>query len=163
MTLASLGVFAAGQSACLLRSDLTALGVSLVVCGVLGAGTLALGWPTAPLPLFALLLAIHTMMPVSRIVSLVLAILLTVAHLALAISWRPEVDNTTAFYSQVSPHYLACTGHTADCGSINDMSLFIKCLQNLSFHSLTEKSILAITSFYQLLAFPSILSKVCSQ
>ena len=102
MTVTSLGVFAAGQSACLLRSDLTALGVSLVVSGVLGAGTLALGWPTAPLPLFALLLAVHTMMPISRIISLLLAILLTIAHLALAISWRPEVDNSTAFYSQVS-------------------------------------------------------------
>lgn len=114
MTVTSLGVFAAGQSACLLRSDLTALGVSLVVTGVLGAGTLALGWPTAPLPLFALLLAIHTMMPVSRIVSLVLAILLTVAHLALAISWRPEMENTAVFYSQIGAEaiFLLCASGT---------------------------------------------------
>jgi adenylate cyclase 2 len=90
MTVTSLGVFAAGQSACLLRSDLTALGVSLVVTGVLGAGIIALGWPTAPLPLFALLLAVHTMMPVSRIVSLTLAAVLTIAHIVLAVTWRLE-------------------------------------------------------------------------
>ncbi|KAJ9592327.1 hypothetical protein L9F63_001147, partial [Diploptera punctata] len=114
MTVTSLGVFAAGQSACLLRSNLTALGISLVVTGVLGAGTLALGWPTAPLPLFALILAIHTMMPVSRIVSLVLSILLTVAHLALAISWRPEVENSAAFYSQIGAEtiFLLCASGT---------------------------------------------------
>lgn len=98
MTVTALGVFAAAQSPCLLRSDLAALGVSAVVTGVLGAGTIALGWPTAPLPLFALILAIHTMMPISKAVSLGMAAALTAVHLALAISWRPE---TSSFYKQV--------------------------------------------------------------
>jgi adenylate cyclase 2 len=98
MTVTALGVFAAAQSPCLLRSDLAALGVSVVVTCALGSGTIALGWPTAPLPLFALLLAIHTMMPISNAVSLLMAALLTAVHIALAVSWRPE---TSSFYTQV--------------------------------------------------------------
>jgi len=98
MTVTALGVFAAAQSPCLLRSDLTALGVSVVVTGALGSGTIALGWRTAPLPLFALLLAVHTMMPISNTVSLLMAAVLTTVHIALAISWRPD---TPSFYPQV--------------------------------------------------------------
>jgi adenylate cyclase 2 len=98
MTVTALGVFAAAQSPCLLRSDLTALGVSVVVTGALGSGTIALGWPTAPLPLFALLLAIHTMMPISNAFSVLMAAILTTVHIALAVSWRPE---TSSFYKQV--------------------------------------------------------------
>ena len=98
MTVTALGVFAAAQSPCLLRSDLTALGVSVVVTGALGSGTIALGWPTAPLPLFALLLAIHTMMPISNAYSLLMAAVLTTVHIALAFSWRLE---TTSVYTQV--------------------------------------------------------------
>lgn len=103
MTVTALGVLVAAQSACLLRSDLAALGVALVVAGVLGAGTVALGWPTAPLPLFALLLAVHTMMPISRTVSLIVAGTLTIVHLALAICWRPEAS---AFYTQTGAEAL---------------------------------------------------------
>jgi hypothetical protein len=99
MTVTALAVFAVAQCACLLRSDLVALAASLVVTGVLGAGTVALGWPTAPLPLFALLLAVHTMMPVSKTASLMMAVVLTIAHLALAVSWRPDAS---ALYTQVS-------------------------------------------------------------
>ena len=98
MTVTALGVFAAAQSPCLLRSDLTALGVSVVVTGALGSGTIALGWPTAPLPLFALLLAVHTMMPISNAVSLLMAAVLTTLHIALAVTWRPD---TSSFYQQV--------------------------------------------------------------
>jgi hypothetical protein len=98
MTVTALGVFAAAQSPCLLRSDLAAHGVSVAVTAVLGSGIIALGWPTAPLPLFALLLAIHTMMPISKAVSLLMAATLTAAHVALAVSWRPE---TSSFYTQV--------------------------------------------------------------
>ncbi|XP_069701394.1 adenylate cyclase type 2 [Periplaneta americana] len=114
MVVTSLGVFAAGQSACLLRTDLTALGVSLVVTGVLGAGTLALGWRTAPLPLFSLLLAIHTMMPVSRAASLILAALLTVAHLGLALAWRPDLYESRSFYWQLGAEalFLLCASGT---------------------------------------------------
>jgi adenylate cyclase 2 len=99
MAVTALVVFTVAQSACLLRSDLAALAASLVVTGVLGAGTVGLGWPTAPLPLFALLLAVHTMMPISKTVSLSMAAILTIAHLALAISWRQE---SSAFYTQAS-------------------------------------------------------------
>jgi adenylate cyclase 2 len=99
MTVTALAVFAVAQSACLLRSDLAALAASLVVTGVLGAGIVGLGWPTAPLPLFALLLAVHTMMPISKTVSLSMAAILTIAHLAVAVSLRHE---STAFYTQVS-------------------------------------------------------------
>ncbi|GFG37885.1 hypothetical protein Cfor_07375, partial [Coptotermes formosanus] len=111
MSVTALGVFAAAQCPCLLRSDLTALGVSVAVTCVLGSGTVALGWPTAPLPLFALLLAIHTMMPISKAVSLVMAAALTAAHVALAVSWRPE---TSSFYAQVGVEtlFLLCASGT---------------------------------------------------
>ena len=102
MAVTALGVFAAAQSPCLLRTDLAALGVSVVVTGALGSGTITLGWPTAPLPLFALLLAIHTMMPISNTVSLLMAAVLTTVHIALAVSWRPE---TSSFYTQVRLRY----------------------------------------------------------
>ncbi|XP_021918215.1 adenylate cyclase type 2 isoform X3 [Zootermopsis nevadensis] len=105
MTVTCLVVFAVGQCACLLRSDISALGVSLVVIGVLGTGILALGWPTAPLPLFALLLAIHTMMPISRTVSLILAAILTTVHIALAVAWRPDTQDSS-FYIQVGAEAL---------------------------------------------------------
>lgn len=101
MTGTALVVFAVAQSACLLRSDLAALVASLAVTGVLGAGIVGLGWPTAPLPLFALLLAVHTMLPVSRAVSLAVATVLTVAHLSVAVTWRQPA---AAFYTQVSAH-----------------------------------------------------------
>lgn len=117
MTVAALGVFAAAQSPCLLRSDLTALGVSVVVTGALGSGTIALGWPTAPLPLFALLLAVHTMMPISNAVSLLMAAVLTTVHIALAVSWRPE---TLSFYTQVGffMRYLGFSkGHVLICNA----------------------------------------------
>ena len=103
MTVTALGVFAAAQSPYVLRSDLSALGVSVVVTGALGSGIIALGWPTAPLPLFALLLAIHTMMPIPNAVSLLLAVMLTTVHIALAVSWRPE---SSSFYTQVRLFYV---------------------------------------------------------
>lgn len=47
----------------------------------------------APLPLFALLLAIHTMLPLSRLVVCVLAAIVTAAHVATSIAHRLDDDS----------------------------------------------------------------------
>lgn len=82
------------------ESEAAALASSLLVSGSLAAATLLLAGRNAPLPLFALLLALHTMMPVSRPVSLVLASVITATYLALSFARRFGEDKI--LYTQVS-------------------------------------------------------------
>lgn len=88
-----------GVSQCLQGEFASMIG-AIVAAGALGGGALVLGGPAVPLPLFALLVVVHTMLPVSRLVSSILAVLLTSAHVTLAVfHWKHLPDR--AFYSQV--------------------------------------------------------------
>ncbi|XP_037294746.1 adenylate cyclase type 2 isoform X2 [Manduca sexta] len=76
-----------------------ALAGSMLVTISLGAGTL-MATHHAPLPLFALILMVHTMMPIARSVALGVAAVLTAAYIALALGLRPEGEETQ-FYQQL--------------------------------------------------------------
>lgn len=80
-----------------LQTDILALGVSLLVCCTVGVGIFLLthlNGPSRPpgdvLPIFALVVAVHTMMPVSRIISITVGGVLTVSHLILACLLRDK-------------------------------------------------------------------------
>ncbi|XP_075224793.1 adenylate cyclase type 2 Ac76E [Lycorma delicatula] len=88
-----------GVSQCL-QGEYASLAGALVAAGALGGGALVLGGPAVPLPLFALLVVVHTMLPVSRLVSCILAVVLTSAHITMAVfHWRHLQDRY--FYAQM--------------------------------------------------------------
>ncbi|XP_041987378.1 adenylate cyclase type 2 isoform X2 [Aricia agestis] len=76
-----------------------ALAGSLLVTVTLGAGTL-MATHHAPLPLFALILMVHTMMPIARPIALSMAGALTLAYMALAIGLGPQ-GQEGQFYQQL--------------------------------------------------------------
>nr|CAD7458750.1 unnamed protein product [Timema tahoe] len=88
MTLTSTAALASGQTPTCAR--ISSLPSSLAICAVVGVGVLTLGWNCAPLPLFGLLLAVHTTLPVSRLVALLVAGGLTITHLAIAFALRSD-------------------------------------------------------------------------
>lgn len=100
MTLILLCVFVATQFPSLFRGDIPSLIASLISCSVLGMGIIILGGTSVPLPLFALIIATHTMLPVSRAVSIVLAVLLTVGYLAKAVHEHHDFMDYM-FYAQM--------------------------------------------------------------
>lgn len=83
-------VLVASQFPVVLESEAWALASSLLVTVVVAAATLLLLGNYAPLPLFALLLALHTMLPLSRSVAMVLAAIVTVAYFATSVAKRYE-------------------------------------------------------------------------
>lgn len=94
-------ILLASQFPPVLESEAWALLSSLLVTTGVAAAMLLLAGLHAPLPLFALLIAIHTMMPLSRAVALALATIVTVAHLATSIAYRLQ-DGDVVHYLQVS-------------------------------------------------------------
>ncbi|XP_050680922.1 adenylate cyclase type 2 isoform X2 [Leptidea sinapis] len=72
---------------------------SVLVTVCLGAGTL-MATHHAPLPLFALILMVHTMMPISRSIALVMAAALTLAYMGLALVLGPQ-GKEDQFYHQL--------------------------------------------------------------
>ncbi|CAG4950939.1 unnamed protein product [Colias eurytheme] len=76
-----------------------ALTGSVLVTVSLGAGTLMVTHH-APLPLFALILMVHTMMPIARSIALVMATALTLAYMGLAIGLGPQ-GQEAQFYQQL--------------------------------------------------------------
>ncbi|XP_076272427.1 adenylate cyclase type 2-like isoform X2 [Rhynchophorus ferrugineus] len=88
MTFALIAILMASQFPVILESEAWALLSSLIISIAAAAAMLLLAGRHAPLPLFALLLVIHTMLPLSRSVSVALAIIVTVAHLATSIAYR---------------------------------------------------------------------------
>lgn len=89
------------------------LAASLAALLGLGGGALLLGWPTAPLPLFALLVAAHTMVPLPRCVAAGIAAGLTVAHLGLAVALRPEaLTANNCFQLAAEAVFLVCASGT---------------------------------------------------
>ncbi|CAG9560912.1 unnamed protein product [Danaus chrysippus] len=76
-----------------------ALTGSVLVTVCLGAGTL-MATHHAPLPLFALILMVHTMMPIARSIALGMAAALTLAYMGLAIGLGPQ-GMEGQFYQQL--------------------------------------------------------------
>ncbi|KAJ8713196.1 hypothetical protein PYW07_013566 [Mythimna separata] len=73
-----------------------ALAGSLLVTISLGAGTL-MATHHAPLPLFALILMVHTMMPIARPIALAMSAVLTLAYVGLALGTRPLAEERQFF------------------------------------------------------------------
>ncbi|CAG4939555.1 unnamed protein product [Parnassius apollo] len=76
-----------------------ALTGSILVTLCLGTGTL-MATHHAPLPLFALILMVHTMMPIARPIALAMSAALTLAYMGLAIGLGPEGEEVQ-FYRQL--------------------------------------------------------------
>ncbi|RZF36709.1 hypothetical protein LSTR_LSTR005022 [Laodelphax striatellus] len=88
-----------GVSQCL-QGGYASLAGAVVSASALGGGSLVLGGPAVPLPLFALLVAIHTMLPVTRFVSCSLSLVMSAAHFVLAVFYRRHLPDQN-FYSQL--------------------------------------------------------------
>nr|XP_015833065.1 PREDICTED: adenylate cyclase type 2 isoform X1 [Tribolium castaneum] len=104
----------ASQFPFILESETWALVSSLFITTIVTTSMLLLGQRHAPLPLFALLLAIHTMLPLSRAVALALASIVTLAYMALSIVDRVN-DDKHPYYLQLIPEGVllvaaSCTG-----------------------------------------------------
>ncbi|XP_060802536.1 adenylate cyclase type 2 isoform X2 [Amyelois transitella] len=76
-----------------------ALAGSVLVTVSIGAGTL-MATHHAPLPLFALILMVHTMMPIARTIALGMSAALTLAYAGLALGLRPDKEEGQ-FYQQL--------------------------------------------------------------
>ncbi|XP_044269032.1 adenylate cyclase type 2 isoform X4 [Tribolium madens] len=104
----------ASQFPFILESETWALVSSLFITTIVTTSMLLLGQRHAPLPLSALLLAIHTMLPLSRAVALALASIVTLAYMALSIIDRVN-DDKHPYYLQLIPEGVllvaaSCTG-----------------------------------------------------
>nr|CAD7268131.1 unnamed protein product [Timema shepardi] len=112
ITLTSTAALAAVQTPSCAR--ISSLPSSLAICAVVGVGVLTLGWNCAPLPLFGLLLAVHTMLPVSRLVALLVAGGLTITHLAIAFALRSDTPQgiNLCFQLVAEAVFLLCASGT---------------------------------------------------
>ncbi|XP_031622871.1 adenylate cyclase type 2 isoform X2 [Contarinia nasturtii] len=63
-----------------MSSPITALGFAMLITVCLGSVSAKVGTTLAPLPIFALILGVHTMLPISWPVSVVLAAILSIIH-----------------------------------------------------------------------------------
>uniref|UniRef100_A0A087ZK16 adenylate cyclase n=1 Tax=Anopheles darlingi TaxID=43151 RepID=A0A087ZK16_ANODA len=75
------GILVALQFPAVMNSPLAALSFAILTTGTIGAISTFVGAQLAPLPLFALILGVHTMLPISWPVSVVLAVLLCIMHI----------------------------------------------------------------------------------
>ncbi|XP_066155288.1 adenylate cyclase type 2 isoform X2 [Euwallacea fornicatus] len=110
VTFALIAILMASQFPIILESEAWALIASLVIVASSATAMLLLAGRHAPLPLFALLLAIHTMMPLSRTVSLALATIVTVAHVATSIAHRLNQGEEADFLQLVPESVILVTG-----------------------------------------------------
>ncbi|XP_030760743.1 adenylate cyclase type 2-like [Sitophilus oryzae] len=113
VTFTLIAILMASQFPVVLESEAWALMSSLTITTAAATAMLLLAGRHAPLPLFALLIALHTMLPLSRSVALALAIVVTVAHLATSIAYRLHEDESN--FIQLIPEMVilltaSCTG-----------------------------------------------------
>lgn len=102
LTLSTLLISAAAQLSSVVRGDLASLCLSVAAVATLGGGVVALGGPCVSLLLFGLVVAAHTVVPVTRTVSVGLAVVLTLGHLGVS-TWRSHRTlDDYRFYTQVS-------------------------------------------------------------
>lgn len=101
MTVVTLVVGAVSQLPTLLRNDTASLVLSTTLVTVLGLGILALADPAVPLTMFALLIATHTTLPVSRLASSLLAGGLSALTLGLSVCRSDRGWGDHRLYMQV--------------------------------------------------------------
>ncbi|CAG9770971.1 unnamed protein product [Ceutorhynchus assimilis] len=110
VTFALIAILMASQFPVILESEAWALMSSLVIIASAATAMLLLAGRHAPLPLFALLLAIHTMLPLSRSVALAVATIVTVAHLATSIAHRIHEEGGADLIQLVPETVILLTG-----------------------------------------------------
>lgn len=101
VTFIMLAALVASQFPVIMESEAWSLGASFLVTIVVASVTLLLAGRHAPLPLFTLILAIHTMLPISRAVALAFAGVVTLAHLATSIVYK-YTSSEHSYFAQVS-------------------------------------------------------------
>ncbi|KAI8123483.1 Adenylate cyclase type 2 [Lucilia cuprina] len=89
-TLISASILTALQFPAVLNSPVAALAFAIVTTFSLGTIAAITGEELAPLPLFAVFLGIHTMLPISWPVSVVLALFMTAIHIVYRIGESPD-------------------------------------------------------------------------
>uniref|UniRef100_A0A2M4BA82 adenylate cyclase n=1 Tax=Anopheles marajoara TaxID=58244 RepID=A0A2M4BA82_9DIPT len=99
------GILVALQFPAVMNSPLAALSFAILTTGTIGAISTFVGAQLAPLPLFALILGVHTMLPISWPVSVVLAVLLCIMH----IGYRLLSQDSYAYVPTFFPQLLAET------------------------------------------------------
>uniref|UniRef100_A0A1Y1L9N5 adenylate cyclase n=1 Tax=Photinus pyralis TaxID=7054 RepID=A0A1Y1L9N5_PHOPY len=104
VTIALMLIFVGSQLPPMLESKIWSLVASLIVTGAVTTAALLLAGIYAPLSLFALLLALHTMLPLSKLIAIALAAIVTVAHLAIAIARR--LNNSDSSFEQLVPEII---------------------------------------------------------
>lgn len=102
MTLTTLLVAVVSQLPTLLRNDTVSHILSTTLVGVLGVGILLLAGPAVPLPMFTLLVATHTTLPVTRLASTLLAAGLSLLTLVMTTSRSERTWSDHRLYLQVS-------------------------------------------------------------
>ncbi|XP_049818616.1 adenylate cyclase type 2-like isoform X2 [Aethina tumida] len=102
LAFALITILMASQFPPIMESEAWALTASLLIIGAATTAMLLLAGRHAPLPLFALLVAVHTMLPLSRAVSSVLAVVVTVAHVAVSVAYRLQAGDR-AYFEQLVP------------------------------------------------------------
>lgn len=100
LTITLIVILLVSQFPIVLESESWILLSSMLITVAVTTATLLLAGRHAPLPLFALLIAIHTMLPLSRSVAMALAIIVTVSHLATSLAYRLE-GGSQSYYMQV--------------------------------------------------------------
>lgn len=98
----TLVILAAAQVPAFQHSPSASGGAAVTVIVLFTAGTLILSGPAVPLPLFALVVTSHTVLPVPRPVSVSLAVLMSITHLVLSAVRSRHSLSDSMFYSQVT-------------------------------------------------------------
>ncbi|XP_055530208.1 adenylate cyclase type 2 isoform X2 [Wyeomyia smithii] len=103
LTFASLvlcGILVALHFPLVMNSPFAALGFALLTTATIATIAIAVGEQLAPLPMFALILGVHTMLPISWPVSVVLAVILSLVHISYRL-WSGVHDLPTYFFPQL--------------------------------------------------------------
>ncbi|XP_018332829.1 adenylate cyclase type 2 [Agrilus planipennis] len=113
LTFLLMAVFLISQFSFILESEIWSTTASLLIVGGISTATFLLAGTYAPLPLFALMVAMHTMLPISRVISLVLASIVSAAHFATSVTHRINSGNYFRYYELIPEAVLLLTA----CGT----------------------------------------------
>lgn len=110
ITFITFGTLIASQFPLILESEIWALLSSLVLTGTTASTMLFLAGKYAPLPLFVLLIAIHTMLPISRLVAVGLATFVTVSEITFSVMQKIREEHGEHFIQIIPEIVLLLTG-----------------------------------------------------
>ncbi|XP_037041756.1 adenylate cyclase type 2 isoform X2 [Bradysia coprophila] len=103
------GVLLAVQFPVVISSPVAALAFSILTTASLGTVATIVGGTFAPLSMFALILGVHTMLPISWPVSVVLAVLLSIIHLSYRIAFNFNAFPTLFMEQLIAEELLLAT------------------------------------------------------